>query len=157
MPVMDGLETTRRIRQLEQQLTGAEESGATTKTQFNMLRMSFMHMRSSNHNNSTNNNSNNDSGRCAAGDADKDTERSSGRIVQQSLAENLAEPDKRRTIIIGVSANSDHETMQEAMAFGMDAFIEKPFAINSFYKVYREVKEKEKEKERAESSAAQTK
>ncbi len=38
--------------------------------------------------------------------------------------------------MIGVSANSDTETMQEALNAGVDAFIAKPFSIDSFYNIY---------------------
>jgi CheY-like chemotaxis protein/signal transduction histidine kinase len=40
-----------------------------------------------------------------------------------------------RQFVIGVSANSDHTTMVEAMNAGMDAFICKPFSIESLYEV----------------------
>lgn len=36
-------------------------------------------------------------------------------------------------LIVGVSANSDTETMQEAMQAGADAFMSKPFTIDAFY------------------------
>jgi CheY-like chemotaxis protein len=35
-------------------------------------------------------------------------------------------------LVIGVSANSDHETMEEAYQAGIDAFISKPFAVETF-------------------------
>ena len=41
--------------------------------------------------------------------------------------------------IIGVSANSDYDTMQSAFAAGVDAFIPKPFKIDVFNKTYTEL------------------
>ena len=35
-------------------------------------------------------------------------------------------------IVIGVSANSDHETMEEAFNAGIDEFLPKPFSIEAF-------------------------
>lgn len=42
---------------------------------------------------------------------------------------------RKHQFVIGVSANSDHGTMVEAMKAGFDAFIGKPFSIDSFYEV----------------------
>ena len=39
-------------------------------------------------------------------------------------------------MIAGVSANSDHDTMQAAYVAGVDAFIPKPFNIQSFVETY---------------------
>eukprot|EP00981_Chlorochromonas_danica_P005006 scaffold998_cov162-Ochromonas_danica.AAC.12 len=50
--------------------------------------------------------------------------------------------DSTHQIIIGVSANSDHETMQDALSAGVDAFMGKPFSIETFQKTYEKVSEK---------------
>jgi CheY-like chemotaxis protein len=42
-----------------------------------------------------------------------------------------------RQCVIGVSANSDHETAKEAFHSGIDDFLSKPFDIESFYKAVR--------------------
>ncbi len=42
-----------------------------------------------------------------------------------------------RQVIIGVSANSDHETMEEAFAAGIDDFLPKPFSVDAFMKAVR--------------------
>ncbi|RYH05453.1 response regulator [archaeon] len=39
-------------------------------------------------------------------------------------------------LVLGVSANSDTDTMQDALSAGADAFISKPFSIDSFYATY---------------------
>ena len=41
----------------------------------------------------------------------------------------------RRQLIVGVSANSDHETEEQALACGVDVFIAKPFTAAAFLKV----------------------
>ena len=52
----------------------------------------------------------------------------------------------RRQFVIGVSANSDHGTMMEAMKAGFDAFIGKPFSIDAFYEVLQSHQAKERER-----------
>ena len=44
-----------------------------------------------------------------------------------------ASKHKKHQIIIGMSANSDHETMQDAFRAGVDDFITKPFRIDWFH------------------------
>eukprot|EP00981_Chlorochromonas_danica_P000884 scaffold212_cov174-Ochromonas_danica.AAC.10 len=44
-------------------------------------------------------------------------------------------------IVLGVSANSDHETMQDALNAGIDGFMGKPFTIETFYDTYERAKE----------------
>jgi CheY-like chemotaxis protein len=42
----------------------------------------------------------------------------------------------RRQLIIGVSANSDHDTVKAAFEAGIDAFIPKPFTMDTFVTTY---------------------
>ncbi len=77
MPIMDGLESTSRLRKLESVVNSIQGSGSTPK-------------------------------------------------VHQ--------------LIIGCSANSDNETMQAAFVAGIDAFIPKPFNIQSFCNTYEKHK-----------------
>ena len=51
-------------------------------------------------------------------------------------------------LVIGVSANSDNETMVEAMKAGFDAFIGKPFSIDALYAVlHNQLEKMRKDKE----------
>ena len=42
-------------------------------------------------------------------------------------------------IVIGVSANSDHETMEEALKAGIDDFLPKPFSVDAFLEVVKRI------------------
>lgn len=41
--------------------------------------------------------------------------------------------------IVGLSANSDYETMEEAYKIGVDAFMAKPFNVNTFNETIQKV------------------
>eukprot|EP00981_Chlorochromonas_danica_P007384 scaffold1704_cov194-Ochromonas_danica.AAC.1 len=84
MPVMDGLEATKRLRLMEKE--GEEEES-----------------------------------REGSGGSGSTSSSSPPRRQQQHM------------IIIGVSANSDSDTAQESIKAGADAFIAKPFSLDTFY------------------------
>jgi CheY-like chemotaxis protein len=54
-------------------------------------------------------------------------------------------PHTHHQIIIGMSANSDHETMKEAFHAGVDDFITKPFCMNVFTQTVMKVIDGENE------------
>lgn len=62
--------------------------------------------------------------------------------ASENTLSDHATADSTHQIIIGVSANSDHETMQDALSAGVDAFMGKPFSIETFQKTYEKVSEK---------------
>ncbi|RYG69339.1 response regulator [archaeon] len=117
MPVMDGLEATRRLRSLETSSSLGEEiklspSGSpnfsrnTKRKHFNRPGLSSF---------------SSDNG----GEGGSPSSKAAAPIHQ---------------FVIGVSANSDHTTMQEALAAGVDAFMSKPFTIETFYDTYEKMK-----------------
>lgn len=91
MPVMDGLEATRRLRQMESE--GRDWMVYPSK---------------------------------GSG------ERKDGEHGSLFSMTHLFHPKKFRHAVIGVSANSDHESASDALDAGMDDFIAKPFTMESF-------------------------
>ncbi len=90
MPVMDGLEATRRLRKME--LEGRDWMETTVINDFSK-----------------------------SNDNDNDND------------DNKVHPIVPcHQLIFGVSANSDHETMNDAYAAGVDDFFGKPFSLTTF-------------------------
>ena len=112
MPVMDGLEATRRIRGIE------EEYGATAW-------------------------------RLNVSSADSDGVDDIGVDIENGLimssSHHTKEKDASRSLskckqlIIGMSANSDNETAEYAFEAGVDAFLPKPFTIDSVRGIMNDV------------------
>jgi CheY-like chemotaxis protein len=114
MPVMDGLEATRRLRLMEENkpwMTLSSEDGTSASK--------------------------------SACDAELKDEN------MNSNGNMIMEKEEIHNMIIGVSANSDAETAQDAYRMGVDAFIAKPFSIETFYNVYeRLMKDKLKQQQK---------
>mmetsp|Transcript_9601 Transcript_9601/g.25089 ORF Transcript_9601/g.25089 Transcript_9601/m.25089 type:complete len:116 (+) Transcript_9601:2-349(+) len=65
--------------------------------------------------------------------------------IKHSFRAHITSSDKSLSfhqIVIGCSANSDHETMQEALIAGVDAFMAKPFTIDTFYEIFSHFRSK---------------
>eukprot|EP01038_Epipyxis_sp_PR26KG_P012163 gene12163-16289_t len=54
--------------------------------------------------------------------------------------------DHMHQVIIGCSANSDNETVEEALKVGVDSFIVKPFKLKRFYDTFDNIQMKKKSK-----------
>ncbi len=61
------------------------------------------------------------------------------RAYERELANESPHRLPPRQIVIGVSANSDNETMEEAFQAGVDDFLPKPFSINLFNEVIQRI------------------
>ena len=92
MPVMDGLEATKRLRKMEKELVANK-------------------------------------GEVKGIEEDKVEEQEG---EGKAKAKEEEDPYQNHQFIIGMSANSDHETMEQAFAAGMDSFIGKPFTLEVF-------------------------
>ncbi len=58
------------------------------------------------------------------------------RVLETQLNANLVSEHPFHQLIIGLSANSDDETVQLARSEGMDDFMEKPFKATVFSEIY---------------------
>jgi len=92
MPVMDGLEATKRLRKMEKELVANK-------------------------------------GEVKGIEEDKVEEQEG---EGKAKAKEEEDPYQNHQFIIGMSANSDHETMEQAFAAGVDSFIGKPFTLEVF-------------------------
>jgi CheY-like chemotaxis protein len=88
MPILDGLETTRRIREMEQNGQDFSEPIISVGDRSDLDQMEAGH------------------------------------------SQNLVRSP--RQIIIGISANSDEKTVQEALKSGMNGFLPKPLTMATF-------------------------
>jgi CheY-like chemotaxis protein len=106
MPVMDGLEATRRLRALE------KEGREWLRPSSSLINLSPIK---------------------SPLQGSSPTSPLLKEISQQST-ESSSSPELffHHHAVIGVSANSDHETMNEAIKAGVDAFVGKPFSMDLF-------------------------
>jgi signal transduction histidine kinase/CheY-like chemotaxis protein len=106
MPVMDGLEATRRLRALE------KEGRAWLRPSSSLINLSPIKIPL------------------------QESSPTSPLLKEtnQQSTESISSPELyfHHHAVIGVSANSDHETMNEAIKAGVDAFMGKPFSMDLF-------------------------
>ena len=113
MPVMDGLEAVRRLRAEEKVLS---MSTADSIREFTQIEESIKQPQ------------------LVVGYDDRH-----GRTVTHSFKLAPLAKHCKHQLVIGCSANSDHETMQEALKAGVDAFMAKPFSVDTFYDIMRQL------------------
>jgi CheY-like chemotaxis protein len=61
-----------------------------------------------------------------------------GEVEQERSTRESKQKRQRHQLIIGMSANSDHETMEDAFRAGVDDFIKKPFTMENFLAILRQ-------------------
>lgn len=130
MPVMDGLEATRRLRTYELNYMAENLKSSSGSTHASSPSRSLR-------------------GRMPKALSDRNE---CNKLVAESEFSERSPPSSpnrpiasmtlttRHQFVIGVSANSDHGTMQEALDAGVDAFMSKPFTIETFYDTYERMK-----------------
>eukprot|EP00981_Chlorochromonas_danica_P010297 scaffold3095_cov163-Ochromonas_danica.AAC.1 len=162
MPVMDGLEATRRIREAEQKfakamselvLSGCSSSGGQDKNSSsirvgnrkkifvtNLMEkigqvLDAPTLSSLSHSHSGREKSGRE---CSLRTVSSPVTEINGVVRTNSFHKRPSSVPEIHQFIIGVSANSDTDTMNEAFAAGVDAFISKPFSIDVFYQTYNQ-------------------
>jgi signal transduction histidine kinase/CheY-like chemotaxis protein len=133
MPVMDGLEAVRRLRASEKSILRPVDGPEVNIEDANTVRSFFFGRGSTKKVLST------DSEEAAAA-----ASASSPRVGERRRSSIVC----KHQLVIGVSANSDNDTMVEAMKSGFDAFIGKPFSIDAFYEVLQTHQDKVKERKK---------
>jgi CheY-like chemotaxis protein len=151
MPVMDGLEATRRLREIELKTKSNLNSNLFDNNSIDdvtVIRNFKTDIKNDSNNNNNcnedddnnnnyNNNNNND---YYNNDNSVDIESSLNSKINDynksecNLVVNLSNNNKQ--FVIGCSANSDNETMQDAFAAGIDKFMAKPFSLKNFLLIF---------------------
>jgi CheY-like chemotaxis protein len=111
MPVMDGVEATRRLRKMEKNFK---------KIDTNIISNSILDKKIVDNENN-----------------DNDIELGKKINVSILINENNI---KQKQFVIGCSANSDDESLKEAFDAGIDRFMIKPFTVKYFLNVYNDFK-----------------
>jgi CheY-like chemotaxis protein len=176
MPVMDGLETTRRIRKLEietfvlykQYLARGEDLLIMKEHPENWLLSSLLELPTeqttaispSHRQSSSSAKYSNIS--CISNSSSFSSTHSTYSMATQSrdlmsfvnaidrenrglpISQQLSPDRPIHQLIIGMSANSDYDTMQDALNAGMDDFMEKPFSLHSFQEIVNKLLNKYK-------------
>lgn len=119
MPIMDGLEATRRIRLFEIEVQDQIVSNTFT---------THMNCNSDYDSSTKRTESIKTDNYVYYNDSDEEEENSNSNNSNNKLLQIV----KNKACIIGLSANSEHETTQLAMSVGVDSFIPKPFTIKNF-------------------------
>jgi CheY-like chemotaxis protein len=113
MPVMDGIEATKRLREMENDWDKDWENKCES-TAINRV-----------------NNQGDDSlDSMECGDFSRFS------MVVSDSKSNFLRHQQRKYVIIGLSANSDNVTMEEALKAGMDEFLSKPLLISSLQECF---------------------
>ena len=147
MPVMDGIEATKRFRLFENEKENenrqidddsSTNSNDNLNNNFNSNSINgFSNDSPSNSDNNsipnfTNNNFNN-SNFTGAGVSTGGGTGVNG--VRQNMQKNKKNVVRKRMLIVGMSANSDNRSKQEALESGMDYFVAKPFSYKELMNI----------------------
>jgi CheY-like chemotaxis protein len=147
MPVMDGLEATRRLREIELKTKSNLNSNLFDNNDVTVIRNFKTDIKNDNNTKSNNNNNNNNNNNDYNNNNNNNNNNNSVDI-ESSLNINSNNYSKRtefnldanlsntKQFVIGCSANSDNETMQEAFAAGIDKFMAKPFSLKNFLQIF---------------------
>jgi CheY-like chemotaxis protein/signal transduction histidine kinase len=134
MPVMDGLEAVRRLRASEKSILKSpdDSAGPDNKPEESTIVRSFFFGRGS-------------TKKILSTDSDEAAATASSPRAGERRRSSVV---SKHQLVIGVSANSDNDTMVEAMKAGFDAFIGKPFSIDAFYEVLQTHQDKLNERKK---------
>ncbi len=136
MPVMDGLEATRRIRFLENPSTPSPRNARRRPSIGSFLSLAASSIDKNHCNNNANSNGNSDENSTSSR-VPSFMIRTAMTMTKPGGNTPVANVRRRRLphhIIVGISANSDPDTAVQALKAGMDDFVGKPFSVDTFKK-----------------------
>ena len=154
MPVMDGIEATKRFRLFENEKENEnrqqeDDSSTNSNNEINNYSNNNSNRNFNNSSNDfssnsdnnfipnfTNNNFNNSNFTGSGVSTGVSTGLSTGvNGVVQNMQKNKKNVVRKRMLIVGMSANSDNRSKQEALESGMDYFVAKPFSYKELMNI----------------------
>jgi colicin import membrane protein len=142
MPVMDGLEATRRIRVMEREIERERErERKELERQEKLDRQRKVDEQENEHKareRKTRNETKQDSAQSKEPNDEAEKSQEDPKETEMRTPASIRR-ERAHSLIVGISANSDNETMEMAKEAGFDSFLAKPFDVEKVKSLLDEV------------------